>query len=281
MLLQSSPMYVCVKVTGEALAGESGRGWDIEALEAMARRLAELQSNATQLKLDGVIVVIGAGNQMRGAEFARGKNLTPQMRSAADQAGRWATVINANMLSAMMKDLQVPHTLLIAQGMGFSDRAIGDYQTNTPETVQEVCRDGRLVIVAGGTGEDGCSTDAAAAETALAQVQLGSEVMVLKATGHVDGVYSSDPRKAKDGETPKRYDHIYAAQMLKDPERFGIIDERCMRTIAQAPEDKLNLLVYKGVDYSPLEAAKSLLVNQPVGSVILSGAVPSDAPEID
>ncbi len=66
---------------------------------------------------------------------------------------------------------------------------------------------GRVVILAGGTGNPYFSTDTAAA---LRAIELGAEV-ILKAT-KVDGIYSADPEKVK-GAT--RYHKLRYMDVLK------------------------------------------------------------------
>jgi uridylate kinase len=66
---------------------------------------------------------------------------------------------------------------------------------------------GRIVILAGGTGNPYFTTDTTAA---LRASELGSEV-ILKAT-KVDGIYTADPKKTKNA---KRFDKLRYMDVLK------------------------------------------------------------------
>ena len=129
-----------------------------------------------------VAVVVGGGNLLRGAEFAKlGTN-----RATADHMGMLATAINA---LAMQDALE---------RAGVETRAACAVEMKTmmePYIRRRVIRHlekGRVVILAGGTGNPYFTTDTAAA---LRATELGVDA-IFKAT-KVDGVYTADPNKDK------------------------------------------------------------------------------------
>jgi uridylate kinase len=103
-------------------------------------------------------------------------------RVTGDQMGMLATVINALALRDDLERIGVPARVLSAVEMDtvcerfVARRAIAHLEK------------GRLVIMAGGTGNPFFTTDTAAA---LRAVEIGARV-ILKGT-RVDGVYSADP----------------------------------------------------------------------------------------
>src|SRR5512136_2390095 len=80
---------ILLKLSGEALGGELGRGIDVDEAEAIASRIKEVR----EMGVD-VAVVIGAGNLWRGKQgLEHGMD-----RATADYMGMLATVMNAMSL---------------------------------------------------------------------------------------------------------------------------------------------------------------------------------------
>jgi uridylate kinase len=167
---------ILLKLSGESL-GMDGSGVDPDTVAKVAEGIARVQRIGVE-----VAVVVGGGNLLRGAEFARrGTN-----RATADQMGMLATAIN---------------TLALQDGLeraGVDSRAASAVEMRTlmePYIRRRVIRHlekGRVVILAGGTGNPYFTTDTAAA---LRATELGVDA-IFKAT-KVDGVYTADPNKDK------------------------------------------------------------------------------------
>jgi len=144
-----------------------------------------------------VAIVVGGGNLLRGAEFSkRGTN-----RATADHMGMLATAIN---------------TLALQDGLeraGVETRAASAIEMKTlmePYIRRRMIRHlekGRVVILAGGTGNPYFTTDTAAA---LRATELGVDA-IFKAT-KVDGVYTADPKKDK---TATKYARLTFAEALQ------------------------------------------------------------------
>src|SRR5215203_502555 len=144
------------------------------------------------LKLSGDALVVGGGNLLRGAQFtAGGETIKP---ATADYMGMLGTVMNGLALQDTLENMGVQTRLQSAVRM---------------ETVAEPyirrrairhLEKGRVVILAGGTGNPFVTTDTAAA---LRGRELEAEIL-LKAT-RVDGVYSDDPEK---NEFAEKYDRL-------------------------------------------------------------------------
>jgi uridylate kinase len=164
---------ILIKLSGEILAGEQRHGLDPAVLRVLAEQLAALHQTGCEIAL-----VVGGGNYIRGQELvAEGLE-----RAAADYMGMLGTVINAMALQDQLERLG-PRTRVLT--------AIKMEQVAEPFIRRRAIRHlekGRVIIMAGGTGNPYFSTDTAAV---LRAVETGCEVL-LKAT-KVDGVYSADP----------------------------------------------------------------------------------------
>jgi uridylate kinase len=161
-----------LKLSGEALGGDKGFGFDNQVLEALA---TEVHSMGVRLSL-----VVGGGNIIRGANASR-EGLD---RVSADYMGMLATVINALALQGVLEQFGMETRVMSAIRM----ESVAE-----PYIRRRAMRHldkGRVVIFAGGTGNPFFSTDTTAVLRAL---EVEAQV-ILKAT-NVDGVYSADPRK--------------------------------------------------------------------------------------
>lgn len=77
---------ILLKVSGEALGGEMGRGLDFDVIEKVCDVVARCAGEGVQ-----VGIVVGGGNFWRGLKDGRGMS----NRTRADHMGMLATVINS------------------------------------------------------------------------------------------------------------------------------------------------------------------------------------------
>ena len=167
---------VLLKLSGESLCKPGGFGIDGDVIESIAERIANICKLGPQ-----VAIVVGGGNFLRGATFSQKSHIR---RTTADYMGMLATVINASALQETLEKVGQPTRVLSAIEVAaicepfIRRRAIRHLEQ------------GRVVILAGGTGNPFFSTDTCAA---LRSSELGAELMI-KAT-KVDGVYTDDPIK--------------------------------------------------------------------------------------
>ncbi len=189
---QKTYKRVLLKLSGEALQGNAGYGIDPHVVDSIALQLKEIKNMGIELA-----VVIGGGNIFRGLEAsARGMD-----RSTADYMGMLATVINGMALQDALERKGAFTRVQTAIAM----EALAE-----PYIRRRAIRHlekGRIVILAGGTGNPYFTTDTTAA---LRAIELGAEV-ILKAT-KVDGIYSADPKKNK---TAKRFGKLRYIEVLK------------------------------------------------------------------
>lgn len=182
---------VLLKLSGESLMGAQGYGIDTVRLGEYARQIADIVSKGVE-----VVIVIGGGNIFRGLSgAAKGFD-----RVKGDQMGMLATVINSLALSSALEGIGRPARVLTSIGMF----PIGE--PYSPARALETLADGKIAIIAGGTGNPYFTTDTA---SALRAVEIHADVM-LKGT-RVDGIYTADPEK--DPTATKfdtiSYDEIY------------------------------------------------------------------------
>jgi uridylate kinase len=164
---------ILLKLSGEVLAGEAGFGVDPVRLGQIAGEVAEVHRLGVQTG-----IVIGGGNIFRGLKAsAEGMD-----RVNADYMGMLATVINALALQDQLERLGITTRV---------QSAINMQQLCEPFIRRRAIRHlekGRIVIMAGGTGNPYFTTDTAAV---LRAIEIGADV-ILKAT-KVEGVFSADP----------------------------------------------------------------------------------------
>jgi len=189
----SSPVYrrILLKLSGEVLAGEQDFGID----PTKATQLANEIKSIHEMGVD-IILIIGGGNIFRGLQAAS-KGMD---RVTGDYLGMLATIMNSiSLQDALEKNGVETRTL----------SAITVSQISEPYIRRRALRHldkGRVVIVAGGTGNPYFTTDTAAA---LRATELKAQVL-LKGT-KVDGVFDKDPVVHSDAV---RYNNVSFTEVL-------------------------------------------------------------------
>ena len=212
---------VVVKVSGEALMGPDSFGIHQPTLERIAADLM-----ASQRLGVSIAVVVGGGNIFRGVNVSE-KGVA---RATGDMMGMLATVMNALALESALEKA------------GLAAR------TMSALTMPEICEayergralrhleQGRVVLLAGGTGNPFFTTDTTAV---LRAAEIGAEA-VLKAT-NVDGVYSADPKKDKNAARYDRLSHQEAIERnlkVMDTTAFALARENRMPIIVFSIREK-------------------------------------------
>jgi len=169
---------ILLKLSGEALAGNRGYGFDGAALTRICGEIGDVRALGVQTG-----IVVGAGNIFRGLAASEGG----MDRVTADQMGMLGTMINGLALRDAFERAGVPATV-------FSARAIDELVEPFDRSHAIRCLDdGRIAIFVAGTGNPFFTTDTAAA---LRAAQISADVL-FKGT-KVDGVYDGDPMKNPD-----------------------------------------------------------------------------------
>lgn len=228
---------VLLKLSGEALAGTRGFGFEPDAL----RRIAGEVSDAAQTGVE-IAIVVGGGNILRGHVAAE----AGMERVAADHMGMLATVQNALALQDALEKMNVQTRVQTAITM--VDLAEPFIRRRAMRHLEK----GRVVIMAGGTGSPYFSTDTAAVLRAL---EIGAQA-VLKAT-NVDGVYDKDPNVYSDAV---RLDEVDYAHCLEH--RLGVMD---MTAFALCAEHGLPIVVF---DLNEPGSVRRVLLEDGIGTIV-------------
>ncbi len=233
---------ILLKLSGEAMVGESAFGIDPGVVERLASQLKGVVEHEIQLA-----IVIGGGNIWRGlAASSQGMD-----RATADYMGMVATVLNALALQDALEQLGVQTRVMTAIEM---------HEVAEPYIRRRAIRHmekGRIVILAAGTGNPYFTTDTAAALRAL---ELDSDVLLM-AKNRVDGVYSSDPNTDPLARRYRRISHQEAIER----------DLKVMDTSALAllRDNNLPIVVFNINEELAIEAAS---LGEDVGTLVAAGS---------
>ena len=181
---------VMLKISGEALSGANGFGFDFEVVGRIAREVKTLVDMGVEVGL-----VVGGGNIWRGRT---GEDMD---RTTADHMGMLATCINALALQDALEGIGV---------MTRVQTAIEMKEIAEPFIRRRAVRHlekGRVVIFGAGSGNPYFSTDTAAA---LRAAEIEADVILL--AKNVDGVYDKDPNKFADA---KKYDKLTYMEVIE------------------------------------------------------------------
>lgn len=213
---QNKTRRILLKISGEALGGESGFGIEPEILAKTAAQIRKVQENGVQ-----VVLVIGGGNIFRGAALQK----AGLDRVAGDHMGMLATIMNG----IAMRDE------LVRQGGScvlMSAYGVPSMTTQYSAVLgREILDQGQSLIVAGGTGSPFFTTDTAAV---LRGIELCCDE-VFKAT-KVDGIYTADPMKDK---SATRFEKLSYDEVLK--RELEVMD---LTAFALARDHKMSIRVF-------------------------------------
>ncbi len=168
---------VVLKLSGEAFA-DPVTGFGIHGA-TVARIAAEIAEVRRDLGTE-IAIVVGGGNIWRGMAGA-GAGMD---RAQADTMGMLATVINGLALQDALEHIGEPTRVMTAVQMA---------QVAEPyirRRAQRHLETGRVVILAGGTGNPFFTTDTTAA---LRAAEIGASAILKGTHSGVDGVYDDDP----------------------------------------------------------------------------------------
>ncbi len=179
---------VVLKLSGEALAEPTGFGLDNSVLQQVAQELKETHD---ELDVD-IAIVVGGGNFWRGLKGA-GQGMD---QAQADYMGMIATVMNGLALQDALERVGQHSRVMTAVEM---PKVAEPYIRRRAQRHMEK---GRVVILAGGTGNPFFTTDTAAA---LRAAEIDAQAILKGTHSGVDGVYTADPKIDK---TATRYDRI-------------------------------------------------------------------------
>lgn len=228
---------VLLKLSGEALAGEKGFGFDFDSIREFARQVKAISDLGAQIGL-----VIGGGNIVRGSQISK----MGMDRVSADYMGMLGTVINALAFQDVLEREGLDTRVMTAIRM----ETIAEPYIR--RRAQRHLEKGRCVIFAAGTGNPYFSTDTAAV---LRAIQMKAN-LIIKATS-VDGVYSADP---KQDPTATKFDRISYKDVMQ--QELKVMDQTA---ITLCKENALPLIVLN--IHTPGIVAQALR-GEPVGTLV-------------
>ncbi len=228
---------ILLKMGGEALAGPQGYGIDPQRAAEVAQIVKDVYDLGVQ-----IAIVIGAGNLWRGTVGTS----QGMARATADHMGMIATVMN----SLALQDALEREGIVTRVQTAIEMRAVAEPYIRL-RAMRHMDK-GRVVIIAGGTGNPYFTTDSAGA---LRAMELGTEVLI-KAT-KVDGIYREDPIENPDA---RRFDEISYIDFLNM--RLRVMDSTA---VSLCMENNLPMVVLSLWD---TDSVKKLVLGESVGTTI-------------
>lgn len=241
--MAASPKFkrVLLKLSGEALMGGQGFGFDFSILNRIADEIAA----AHHLGIE-IAVVVGAGNVFRGSQGSQ----WGMDKAAADYVGMLATIMNALILQEVLTGKDVPTRVQTAIAMPavaepfIRLRAIRHLEKK------------RVVIFGGGTGNPHVTTDTAAA---LRAAEIKANVILMAKNG-VDGVYDDDPRKNPDA---KRFHDITFEQVIR--QGLKVMDPAA---VSLCHENNIPIIVF---DFAKPGSIEKIVLGNKIGTFVGTG----------
>ncbi len=228
---------ILLKLSGESLMGEQAYGISPDMLQKYALDIKQVVDEGVQ-----VAIVIGGGNIFRGMQgVAKGIN-----RIQGDYMGMMATIINSMALQAEFDKIGVPVEIL----SGIEINPICEKMSS--RHAHEFLNQGKVVIIAGGTGNPFFTTDTAAA---LRAAEIGADVL-LKGT-RVDGVYTADPEKDPEA---KRYEKVSFDEVYE--KNLNIMD---LTAFTLCKENKIPIIVF---DMNKSGNLHKIISGENVGTIV-------------
>lgn len=172
---------IILKLSGEALSGDKGTGFDEGTVRGVAKQVKEIVDAGNE-----VGVVTGGGN------FWRGRTGNEIDRVKADQIGMLATVMNCIYVSEIFRTEGMKTAVLTPFEVGSFTKLFSKDRAN------KYFGKGMVVFFAGGTGHPYFSTDTG---VVLRAIEVEADAILM--AKNIDGVYDSDPAVNPDA---KRYD---------------------------------------------------------------------------
>ena len=231
---------IVLKLSGEALAEKSGFGLDTDVLHQVATELYETKQ---ELGVD-IAVVVGGGNFWRGLKGA-GQGMD---QAQADYMGMLATVMNGLAFQDALERVGQQSRVMSAVEM---PKVAEPYIRRRAERHMEK---GRIVILAGGTGNPFFTTDTAAA---LRAAEISAQVILKGTHSGVDGVYTADPKIDK---TATKYSHISYLEVIN--KGLKVMDSTA---ITFCRDNNLPIVVFNLLQRGNV---KSILLGEEIGTLV-------------
>lgn len=226
-------MRLLIKLSGEALGGESKEGLDYNTIDILTQRMIDIYNEGHQIS-----VVVGGGN------FMRGRDSKVIERVTADYIGMMATIMNGLALTDAFNRLGTKAIFRSGINMECFDYA-------TPKDKEEYDKN-TIIVYGGGIGKPYYSTDTCSAMRAR---DLSVDAIIKLTT--VDGVYTADPKK---DPTATKYDKVTFKEVIDN--NLGIMDMEAMEI---CKESNINIIV---TDINNPNALLDIINNKSTGTIV-------------
>lgn len=228
---------ILLKLSGEALSGDTGFGISPETLDRIVDEIADVSKMGVSIGL-----VLGGGNFFRGVSAAS-KGME---RVSADHMGMLATVMNSLAIQQALQKREIPTR--VQSAIPISPVAESYIRGRAIKHLKV----GRVVVFAAGTGNPLFTTDSAAS---LRAIEINAELM-LKAT-KVDGVYDCDPVTNPDA---KRFEKLNYQDVLIN--NLNVMDTTA---IALCRDHNLPIIVF---DINQPGNLRRIMLGEKIGTLV-------------
>ena len=228
---------VILKLSGEALAGDKGFGFDDDIIINICENIKAVSKLGVQ-----IAIVVGGGNFWRGRS---GKEID---RASSDTIGMLGTVMNGLRVQGTLEEMGLETRLMTAIDMK---------EVAEPYIRRRAVRHlekGRIVIFSAGTGLPYFSTDTTASLRAL---EINADVILLGKTG-TDGIYDKDPNVYHDAV---RFDKLTYKEILH--KELKIMDTTAT---SLCMDNDMPLFVF-GID-DPSNLVRIFEEENPIGTIV-------------
>ena len=228
---------VILKLSGEALAGDKGFGFDDDIIINICENIKAVSKLGVQ-----IAIVVGGGNFWRGRS---GKEID---RASSDTIGMLGTVMNGLRVQGTLEEMGLDTRLMTAIDMK---------EVAEPYIRRRAVRHlekGRIVIFSAGTGLPYFSTDTTASLRAL---EINADVILLGKTG-TDGIYDKDPNVYHDAV---RFDKLTYKEILH--KELKIMDTTAT---SLCMDNDMPLFVF-GID-DPSNLVRIFEEENPIGTIV-------------
>lgn len=228
---------VILKLSGEALAGDKGFGFDDKVIEDICSSIKKVHDLGVE-----IAIVVGGGN------FWRGRSGVEIERASSDTIGMLGTVMNGLRIQGSLEEMGIATRLMTAIDMKevaepyIRRRAIRHLEKN------------RIVIFSAGAGLPYFSTDTTASLRAL---EIDADVILLGKTG-TDGIYDKDPNQFDDAV---KYDKLTYKEILQ--QEIKIMDTTAT---SLAMDNEMPLIAF-GID-DPENMVRIFNEDEDIGTIV-------------
>ncbi|OLT43915.1 hypothetical protein BJF86_13220 [Serinicoccus sp. CNJ-927] len=237
-----------VKLSGAALGGL--HVFHPPAFRAMAAQVKQLRDSGHRVGL-----VLGGGNAYRASESWECGDYGDLPRTERDNLGMLATAMNAQAMTYALRQIGLPARMIARQGIAAP--------LAEPWDEQDLATTSDVIVVAGGTGQSGVSSDVAA--PLLAAAMGAREIVVAK--HNINGVFTSDPNVDHPGRPAAQFLAELTAQDALD-QGLQVMDREALVLCQQAG------CTVRVVSANDHDAITRVAGGEAVGSTIWPDALP-------